>query len=414
MEPQELKTLMETAEAAILASVSTKIDAAKSEWKKHFDEQIAKGAPADEVRLQVDRAIKRLDAIEADFSRPERRNFGKQKSIGEFLTENAALAELREKTSTGYTTGTRAKIPVDSFMRFDEFEPIGQKTTITSAAVGSSTPGILMPQRLPGIVKPGVRRIRVRDLMPRSTTIQNAIEFLKEDAYTNNASMVAETISKPESALTFTIDSSPVRTLAHWIPAAKQILADFAALGAYINVRLLEGLKDIEDWELVAGDGTGQHLSGLTSEATAYDTARNVTGDSKIDKINHAISQIEDVLQEADGIIMNPRDWRAIQLIKTNEGSVDNNGAYLLGGPAGNATPTLWGLPVATTTAVAVGKFFVGAFRQYCEVHDRMQAVVDISTEHADYFVRNMVAIRAEERIAFTVKRADAVVYGTY
>ena len=85
-----------------------------------------------------------------------------------------------------------------------------------------------------------------------------------------------------------------------------------------------------------------------------------------------------------------------------------------MGGPAGNAQQLLWGLPVATTTAVPVGQFFVGNFGQYTMVHDRMQAQIAISTEHADYFIRNMIAVLAEERITLTVHRNDAVLTGSF
>jgi HK97 family phage major capsid protein len=226
--------------------------------------------------------------------------------------------------------------------------------------------------------------------------------------------VVAETISKPESALTFTIDSAPVRTIAHWIPAAKQILDDFAQLQAYIDQRLLDGLKDNEDIEILMGDGTGQHLSGLITEATAYDTARNVASDTRIDKVNHAISQVEDENLEASAIVLHQRDWRAIQLTKEETGGA-NTGMYLLGGPRGDAMPMLWGLPVATVNITAMlGKFMVGAFSSAAAVWDREDARVDISTEHAEYFVRNMVAIRAEERLALTVYRTNAFVYGAF
>lgn len=392
---------------------------AREEWKQHYEELKAMGAPVPEALQKVENAIKRLDAIEADMSRGPLVS-SQQKSLGEYISGHEATASMRKKVGSGFMGGTKIQIPLNAesgFKGFSDFpgymSEMDLKTTITSAAVGSSTPGVLTPQRLQGIVKPGVARIRVRDLMTRMTTQNNAVEWLKENAYTAAASPVAETISKPESALTFTIDSTPVRTLAHWIPAAKQILADFAQLQQYIDVRLMEGLKDVEDYELVAGDGTGQHLSGLTTEATAYDTSRNVTADTRIDKINHAISQVEDAKLNADGIIMNPRDWRTIQLIKTDVGGA-NTGEYLLGGPVANAPYTLWGLPVATAFGVPVGKFFVGAFKQYCFIFDRMDATIEISTEHADYFIRNMIAILAEERLAFVQTRADAVVYGSF
>lgn len=389
------------------------LDKARAEWKTHHDQLISDGADPKEVKTMVDRAIKRLDAIEADWSRG---NVGvtQQKSVGEFVAENEAFVNFSQKVKGGYVSGMRATIPVKSFSEFPDFAPgLEEKTTITSAAVGSATSGILIPDRMPGIVMPGIRKIRVRDLMPRGQTNNNAIEYVKENAFTNLTSPVAETISKPESALTFSIANVPVRTLASWIPAARQILDDFTQLQAYINQRLMQGLKDVEDYELVAGDGTGQHLSGLSTQAGAYDTARNVTGDTYIDQLNHVISQIEDVLLYADGIILHPRDWRKMQLIKDETGGA-NKGRYILGGPQAIAEQTIWGLPVATTTAVTRGTFYVGAFQRYAMVHDRMDARIDISTEHADFFIRNLVAIRCEERLALTIQRNDAVLYGSF
>jgi len=402
----EVKTFLEGIQTQALDAIK----AHREQLDKKYAEAIAAGAPAAEVKLELERIIKRMDNMQQEISRPVGGDgaFLQGKTLGQLVVESDVMAEVTKQFGpTGANIrGQRATIPIPG-----SFFPGDFKTTITSAAVGSSTPGILVPERIPGIIKPGVRRLRVRDLMTRLPTSNNAVEFVKENAFTNTASPTAETISKPESALTFTIDSSPVRTIAHWVPAAKQILADFPALQAYIDQRLLDGLMDVEDYELTGGDGSGNHVSGLNSEATAYDTARNASGDTYIDKINHAISQVEDVLQEADGIILNPRDWRTMQLVKDQASNVGN---YVLGGPRGDAQPILWGLPVATTTAVQVGHFYVGAFRRYCTVWDRMAAVVEIATEHADFFVRNMVAILAEERIAFTVTRSDAVIYGAF
>jgi HK97 family phage major capsid protein len=151
----------------------------------------------------------------------------------------------------------------------------------------------------------------------------------------------------------------------------------------------------------------------LSTEATAYDTARNVSGDTYLDKLNHAISQIEDVKLRASGIVLNPRDWRKIQTTKEDVSGA-NTGNYLLGGPQGTARPFLWGLPVATTTAVSVGTFFVGAFATHTALFDRMEARIDVSTEHENFFVRNLTAIRAEERISLVVTRADSVVLGSF
>ena len=43
-----------------------------------------------------------------------------------------------------------------------------------------------------------------------------------------------------------------------------------------------------------------------------------------------------------------------------------------------------------------------------------MDATIDISTEHSDFFTKNLVAVRAEERLAFVVYRTTALVYGSF
>jgi HK97 family phage major capsid protein len=59
----------------------------------------------------------------------------------------------------------------------------------------------------------------------------------------------------------------------------------------------------------------------------------------------------------------------------------------------------LWRLNVVETTVMPEGEFLVGAGAG-AQVFDREESAVEVSTDHADYFVRNLVAIRAEERLA--------------
>ena len=57
-----------------------------------------------------------------------------------------------------------------------------------------------------------------------------------------------------------------------------------------LRSRLLEGLKDKEDCGIVSGDGAAQHLEGFLADCTAYETARDQTGNTLIDKVNRAVS----------------------------------------------------------------------------------------------------------------------------
>jgi HK97 family phage major capsid protein len=107
------------------------------------------------------------------------------------------------------------------------------------------------------------------------------------------------------------------------------------------------------------------------------------------------------------GIVLHPSDWAAIELTK------DKNGGYIFANPQNLATPVLWGRPVVPTQAMTVDTALVGAFRLGAQLFDREDANVVISTENQDDFIRNMITIRAEERLALAVYRPQAFVKNT-
>jgi HK97 family phage major capsid protein len=283
----------------------------------------------------------------------------------------------------------------------------GLKATIVNAT-GLNQP--LVPgQRVFGIIPPGQRRLTVRDLLPQLPTSSNMIEFTKETSSTNNAGIQAtEGDVKGESALGFTLSYQPVRTLAHWIPASKQVMEDSASLAAYINSRLLYMLKLKEEDELLNGSGVGSELSGLIANSTAFDTSyTNPTTDTFLDVLEHGITQVQQNSDfEADGIVLNNLDWAAIQLIKNTQGN------YIYGNPNTASVPQLWGLPVVPTKSMARNQFLVGAFQMAATIWDRSDATIELSREHADFWVRNLLAILVEERLTLVVYRSDALLYG--
>jgi HK97 family phage major capsid protein len=280
---------------------------------------------------------------------------------------------------------------------------------ITSLTSGAGAAGdLIVPQRNPGIIRQPDRLMTIRDLLTVGRTTSNSIEFVQETGFTNAAAPVAEGAQKPESSLEFTLQTTPVRTIAHWIQASKQILQDVPALQSYIDTRLRFGLELVEEDQILSGDGTDQNLLGLIPQATPFDTARVKAGDTRIDIVRRAMTQVRIAEYRADAIVMHPSDWEEIELTKTSEG------AYVWANPRGLLGPTLWGLPVIDTTAVEEGEFLVGNFQMAAMIWDREEAVVDISTEDRDNFIKNMVTIRAEERLALEVSRPEALIYGDF
>lgn len=286
------------------------------------------------------------------------------------------------------------------------------KTLISETAVGSATSGVLNPMRIPGIIPGAVYPSPVRGLLPVFQTSNNAVDFVKENVFTNAASPQTEGSAKGESAITFTTGSALVQTIATWIPATRQVMADMEGLAQYIQTRLTYGLGRIEEYELLFGDNTGVHLNGLATQATAYATTYNQVGDTHLDKLRHAILQAEVAGYPPDGIIVHPENWHEIELIKN---AASNVGNYVVGNPAGmQLGKSIWGIPVVSTTSMVNGKFLVGSFRMGAAIYQREGLQVDISTEHSTYFTENKVAVRIEERMTLAVFRPASFIYGAF
>ena len=208
--------------------------------------------------------------------------------------------------------------------------------------------------------------------------------------------------------LAFELVETAARVIAHWVPASRQVLSDHARLRSIIDGELLAGLALKEESQLLAGDGTGQNLLGLIPQATAYSAPFTIASATMIDTIGLALLQTALATYQPDGIVMNEADWWRIRLLK------DGDGKYIMGPPAADVTPRLFGLDVVPTAAMTADKFMVGSFKRAATIYDRWLPRVEASNSHEDFFTRNMVAILAEQPLALGVKRPAALIYGDF
>lgn len=355
-----------------------------------------------EENFARDRA--RLDAIEQRLQSPHPAAGGGTKSIvtpGDHVAKSR-LVELVKSTGRGI-------VQLDC-----SFHAPMESKAITISGVGRATTGVVPLERLPGIVPGPRRRLTIADLIRRRPIDAGAVDFVRENVFTNNASPQEEGQAKAESSLTFTAVSSIVRTIAHWMAASRQVLDDFEGLRDFIDRTLVYGLRLREEQEILIGDGLGEHLNGICTQAASYAGTYAQAGDTKIDTLRHAILELQDQDETADFVVLNPRDWHDIELIKEEAGGT-NKGRYILHDPITGALEAgrLWGLTVVVSRTMPAGKFLLGDSAQ-AMVFERLPVTVEASTEHADYFVKNLVAIRAEERIALVVYRPSAFLYGSF
>ncbi len=323
----------------------------------------------------------------ADDAEKQKTRPGQFKTAGEMFVASDQLKDFVKRGGKGHS---------------DAFE----LKAITSLPA-SGGPGI-WSDRLPGVVEEPLRPLTIRSLLDVGTTSSNLIEWIKELVFTNNADAVSEGAQKPESNITYEREDVPVRTIAHWIHATRQVLADFPQLQTLINGRLTYGLKIVEENQILLGDGTGNNILGLIPQATDYSNALNRPNDTMIDIIRHAILQVRLAFYPASGIVLTPTDWHNIELTK------DNENRYLMANPQGNLPPMLWGRPVVESDGMPNDQFLVGAFRMAATLFDREQATIAVSTADRENLIKNMVTFRGEERIALAVARPAAFVHGSF
>ncbi|MFL2002021.1 phage major capsid protein [Microbacterium sp. A1-JK] len=339
----------------------------------------------------------------------------KLKTIGEMFVESEQYATLMKQFPSG-TINSKARV---------ESAPMGVKALVTGAG-DTSGGAFVTPDRQSDLELLGRRPLTVRDLISVRQTTSDTVEFVQQLTQLSAADVVAEATSaaaptapgsagalvlnagggyKPEGSMTFQVVTATVKTLAEWVPATKRGLADASQLRGLIDQELRDDLAEAEEDEIVNGSGSGEHLTGIlnTSGIQAQAYAATVTDlDPLLETTLKAKTKVKTVGRSiATGYMLNPADWEKIQLARLAKNPQNEAIA--------GAIPTLHGLPVVESEAIAAGVGLVGDFRK-AVLWDREQASITATDSHADFFIRNLVAILGEERVAFGVTRPKAFV----
>lgn len=232
-------------------------------------------------------------------------------------------------------------------------------------------------------------------------TTADLIPYMRESAVSFMADIVPEGELKPESTLEFGIDSLEVDVIAHWVRVSKQVLDDAPALAAYIEGRMSYGLRLKLEYLVINGDT--KSFKGLMK---AGNSLTLVASDNALDTISSAKAKAYANFLPPETVILNPQDWAEMEQTKGTDGH------YLFGSPGSAVQPVIWGLKVMQSPAMPIGKHWTGNISMATEGYLRQDATVELSTEDADNFRKNLVTVRAEMRAAFGVVMPDAAVTG--
>lgn len=283
-----------------------------------------------------------------------------------------------------------------------------QETKVTSA-------GLVVPQFDPTIQANPRQELRIRDLIPSVPVTGQSYTYFKELLHTRGAAPVAEGAAKPQSNVTFDQKTDLVKKIAVWIPVSDEALDDVPQLYGYLQQLLRYDLKLEEEEQILKGDGTGNNLPGIMTQATTFTASLSKAGDTSIDTVRRAIYQVRKQAKlAADATVMTELDWMDIELQK------DSQNRYLFANLQGFVTPILWGRPVITSDSMdegngtdTGGEFLVGNFQRGATIYDRMSFLFKVGMINDD-FIKNQRALLVEERLGLAVRRNYAFVKGRF
>lgn len=350
-------------------------------------------------------------AAPAGFQQPS-----KIKSIGQMFAESAEYKGMMSQFPGG-NIPDRARL---------QSAPMGVKGLVTGASDTSG--GAFVQNDVQNILELlGRRDLTLRDLISVRQTESDTVEFVQQTTQLSSAAPVAEATSsaaptigaattsgspllnipgggyKPEGTLAFQKVTATVKTIAEWVPATKRGLADASQLRGLIDDELRADIAEEEEDQIVNGSGSGENLTGILATSGIQTQAWSTDLLTTIRKAKTKVRTVGRV--KANGLLINPEDAERLDLLK----GTSNDHFYGPGPFAAAGIQTVWGVPYVESEAVAAGVGIMADFTK-AVLWDREQASITATDSHADFFIRNLVAVLGEERVAFGVTRPKAFV----
>lgn len=310
----------------------------------------------------------------------------------------AASDEYKELVESGRLTAEKAQYgqlskPVDLSKA---------ATDLIQSETGGPGAALVTPQYLPGILPLPQRPLTIRELFSQAPATSDSISYARQNAFDDAAAAVAqaETVAgggKPQSSIAWTRETGVIETIATWMAATRQQLADAGQVASLIDNQGRLMLQLEEEDQILNGNGTSPNISGLLDQT--LQTLTVAAGGDNLDAVRTCKRLVKTgtARANADTILLNPYDSEQYDLLK------DSNGLYRGGNPIGNFNfnAPIWSLNRVESEAITLGTAIVGAFKYGATVYERQGITVYTTDSHSDFFIRNIIAILFEERLGF-------------
>ncbi|ANY24397.1 HK97 family phage prohead protease [Gordonia terrae] len=254
----------------------------------------------------------------------------------------------------------------------------------------------------PDVIPTGRPATSLLDVIPTITRPVPTWRYLRQNARALNAAPVAEGDLKPVSEVgTQTIESGAV-VIAHLSePVGKFILEDAPGLQRFAAEELVFGLDRAVEAQVLAGDGTGENLTGiLATSGLQVQTFES----SAIVSIRKALTKAEAAGYVPTVAVLRPEAWEEIELTATSADAIAFRGV-----PIDLTERKIWGLRVVLSTALPVktGLVLDPAAASIDIVGRRID--IEWSAEAGELFQRNQLQARVEGRFGLSVYQPAAI-----
>lgn len=306
------------------------------------------------------------------------------KSLGEAYIKSDGYKALKAEGFVGRRTVGPIEVP--NFA----------KNTVTEGEFTVATPVITQP----GLVDLAFQPLTVAALMPNVPVAGPSVRYLQATLIDLASGETAEGDPKTEADFEYDEITATLAKLTGFIKVSSEMLEDAPAVAAHINAQLPAAVRRNEEAKLVSELYAQAGNAGDPADGSEVESGTP----NRFDAILEAIMVVRtSSFKEPDGLLIHPMDWAAMAATKSG---VDGN--YFSGGPYQGPARNPWGLRAVITTAATPGLALVGAFSEGAEVLRRGGLTVESTNSNEDDFRNNLVAIRAEERVALAVLYPDA------
>jgi HK97 family phage major capsid protein len=280
---------------------------------------------------------------------------------------------------------------------------------------GADFTGEVIPaDRVPGYFYDPTRPVHVRSLISGGSTVSDVIRYVTESGYANNAAPAAEGATLAQSDFDMTASTALVQKIGTYFRISEEMLADTPQLTSYLSARAPEKLLEIEDSQLLSGNGSAPNLSGIIGASADFDVSsggafyQSVESANEFDVIVAALNQLSLANYSADCILLNPTDFHKILLLK------DTTNNYIKDQVYAGLQPTFMGVKVILNTAMSAGSFLIGNFAAGSQMWIRENLNVEFFREDGTNVRDGFVTVRVSERVALANYLPNAYVNGAF